>query len=143
MLRLARDAARLPGADRRLALRALFWLAIVRVAVRTCPYPRVRRMLDRIPVRSRRTVAAAPLQCAAAIRRAARVMPSSTCLAQSIAGAALLRREGRSCVLSLHVAFDPQHRFEAHASLLADGVLVAGGGAAAGWTVLASDQLRP
>jgi hypothetical protein len=139
MLRLAREAARLPVSDRRLAARAVCWLALVRLAVRACPYPLVRRMHARIPTRRSTVAGAAAADCA----RAVRILPSSTCLSQALAGAALLRREGRGCVLNIHVGFDDRHRFEAHASLVADGIVVAGGGDSVSWRVLMSDRLQP
>jgi Transglutaminase-like superfamily len=143
MLRLAREAARLPVSERRLAARAVCWLALVRIAVRACPYPLVRRMHDRIPARRSTVAGAAAADCARAIRRAVRILPSSTCLSQALAGAALLRREGRGCVLNIHVGFDDRRRFEAHASLVADGIVVAGGGDGVNWRVLMSDRLQP
>ncbi|MEO6237553.1 MAG: lasso peptide biosynthesis B2 protein [Vicinamibacterales bacterium] len=143
MLRLARDAARLPASDRRLAMRAVLWLAAVRIAILCCPYPLVRRMLDRVPSRHSPAAGAGAADCARAIKRSARVLPSSTCLSQALAGAALLRREGRSSVLNLHVGFDDGHRFEAHASLVAEGIIVAGDGAGVDWRVLMSDRMKP
>jgi Transglutaminase-like superfamily len=143
MLRLARDVVRLSAADRRLAARALLWLAVVRGAMRVCSYPRARHLLARIPPRHSSRAGAGAEDCARAIRRAARVLPSSTCLSRALAGATLLRREGRSCVLTIHVGFDTRQRFEAHASLAAQGVIVTGGGAGAEWQVLASEQLQP
>src|SRR5207247_6037780 len=64
---------------------------------------------------SRPIVAAAmtPAECEQAVRRALRVLPSASCLAQAIAAACLLRRDGRDSTLTIGVRFDAAHRFHA------------------------------
>ncbi len=67
-----------------------------------------------------------PAECEQAVRRALRVLPSASCLAQAIAAACLLRRDGRSSTLTIGVRFDAAHRFHAHAWLESDGIIVTG-----------------
>jgi hypothetical protein len=65
-------------------------------------------------------------ECEQALRRARRVLPSTSCLAQAIAAACLLRRDGRNSTLTIGVRFDSAHRFHAHAWLESDGIIVTG-----------------
>jgi hypothetical protein len=144
-LRLARDAVRLTGRERELAARALVWLVVARVGLRVASFPRVLRVLRRVPARHLRSAGATETECRRAIERAARVLPASTCLARAFAGAALLRREGRPSQLNIHVGhvgLDEQRRFAAHASLVAADVVVAGAGPELQWTVLLSDRFE-
>ena len=142
MIRLIADAARLTARDRALAARAVAWLAIARIAVRLLPFRTVRRVLHALPAR-RRAAPATVVECEHAVRRAARVLPSSRCMALACAGAALLRREGRESVLTIHVNLAGGRRLDAHASRVADGIAVAGGGARAEWPGLVSDRIQP
>ena len=141
MIRLISAAARLNGRERALAARAVGWLLIARLALRLVPFRLVRSALHRIPPRrtARDTTAA---ECERAIRRAARVLRSSRCLALACAAAALLRREGRESVLTIHVTLAGEHQLDAHASLVADGIVIAGAGIGTEWPVLFSDRIR-
>jgi hypothetical protein len=140
MVRLLSDAARLNGRERTLAVRAVAWLLLSRLAISLLPFRTVRRGLHGIP--SRQRARASAIDCERAIRRASRVLPSSRCLALACAGAALLRREGRESQLTLHVNHAGD-RLEAHASLVADGVIVSGSGDGMSWPVLFSDRIQP
>jgi hypothetical protein len=140
MVRLLGDAARLSARERTLALRAVAWLLLSRLAIHLLRFGTVRRGLHGIP--SRRRARATAIDCERAIRRASRVLPSSRCLALACAGAALLRREGRESQLTLHVN-QVGGRFEAHASLVADGVIVSGTGDGTSWPVLFRDRILP
>lgn len=141
MIRLFRDAARLNASDRALAARAAGWLLLARLALRLAPFSAVRGVLHRIPSRRRRRATAA--ECERALRRASRALPSSQCLALAYAGAALLRREGRESLLTIHVRVADGDRLKAHASLVAEDIVIAGAGDALDWPVLFSDQIRP
>jgi hypothetical protein len=141
-LRLARDAVRLPARERELAARAVAWLVLARVGLRVASFPRLLRVLRNVPARHLRSTGATEADCRRALERAARVLPASTCLARAFAGAALLRREGRGSQLNIHVGFDEQRRFAAHASLIAADVVVAGAGTELQWTVLLSDRIE-
>jgi hypothetical protein len=91
---------------------------------------------QRIPSRHAGRAFAGVADCERAVARATRVMPASTCLVQALAGAALLRRERRPATLTVHVGFDTAHRFEAHALLRSDSVVVTGAGPATSWPVV-------
>ena len=141
MIRLVCDAARLNARDRALAARATAWLLLARLALRLAPFRAVRGALHRIPPRRRRRATAA--ECERALRRASRALPSSQCLALAYAGAALLRREGRESRLNIHVRLADGQQLNAHASLVAEDIVVAGAGAGTEWPVLFSDRIRP
>ena len=113
---------RLDRGDRVLAARALAWLVAATAAVRFFSYARVTRAVARIP-RGRGSIT--PAECATAVRRAATIWPAG-CLPQAIAGYCLLRRAGLAPVIRLGVARE-QQRFDAHAWLECDGVIVTGG----------------
>ena len=142
-LRLARDAARLPARERGLAVRAVAWLVVARLGLRTASFPRLLGLLRRIPSRQLRSDGATERECRVALERAARVFPGSTCLARAFAGAALLRRERRASRLDIHVHLDEQRRFAAHASLIADDLVIAGAGTEMQWSVLLSERFEP
>ena len=141
MIHLALDAARLNGRDRALAARATGWLVLARFALRFASFRLVRRAVHRIPPRP--VGCATVAECQRAVRRASRLLPSSRCLAVAYAGAALLRREGHGSLLNIHVNLTNPRRLNAHASLIADDIVVAGGGAGSEWPVLFSDRIHP
>ena len=128
------------GRDRALAARAAGWLLLARLALRLAPFRVVRGALHCIP--ARRDVRATGPECERAVRRASRALPASRCLALACAGAALLRREGRESVLKIHVSVADGRDLQAHASLVADGTIIAGAGAGMEWPVLFSDRIR-
>lgn len=139
--RLVSSALRLPGRERVLALRALGWLIAATVGVRVLSYSTVTRVIGRLSAgRSSRT-SITPAECAAAIRRAARLWPAE-CLPQAIAGYCLLRRGGLAPTVTLGVALDDR-RVDAHAWLECDGVTVTGGGVDRHYTPLAAPGQRP
>ena len=141
--RLARDAARLPGRERRLALRALTWLAAARLALRLASFSRLLRSLHVIPVRRLHGRRATTQDCRLALERASRVLPASTCLARALAGAALLRRERHPSRLDIHVGLDAGRDFASHASLTAGDIVLAGAGTEMQWSVLLSEHIDP
>jgi hypothetical protein len=59
------------------------------------------------------------------------------CLPQAIAAAAMVRREGHTAEIVLHVHLSERRHFEAHASLVAGGVVITGDGLAAEWPAIA------
>jgi len=71
-----------------------------------------------------------------AVRTAARTVPRATCLVQSLAGRALLERQGRSCRLHLGVKKPEDKPFAAHAWLECEGRIVLGDAEADGFTPL-------
>jgi hypothetical protein len=121
------SAFRLEPRDRARAVRALVWLMAAEMAVRVLPFSTLSRWMERVPPSRSRGAPLTSSDCAAAIRRAARVFPGGRCLARAVAASCLLRRAGRIATLSLGVGFDADRRFEAHAWLECDGVVVTGG----------------
>jgi hypothetical protein len=135
--RLIASAVRLDRAERAGATRALGWLMAATVAVRVLSYNTITRLIGRIPAARSPRTAMTPVECATAIRRAARIWPAQ-CLPQAIAGSCLLRRSGRVPTVTLGVAAAEGGRVDAHAWLRCDGVTVTGGGADRHYTPLAS-----
>ena len=118
---------RLAPRDRGRAVRALGWLLLASAALRILPFATVRRWMERVPpARSARASLSGP-ECALAIARATVVFPRARCLARALAASGLLRRAGRASTLHLGAGFDGDRRFEAHAWLECDGLLVTGG----------------
>lgn len=135
----ARSGWRLSRPERRLVRRAAGWLLLARVALRVCQYSTLLPILQQ--VRPARRSLAAVEDCRVAIRRATRLVPGSRCLAQALAAAAILRREGHAAELIVHVHFSATREFEAHASLTAGGLVITGDGPAATWPPIARHAL--
>jgi hypothetical protein len=134
--RLIGRAFRLDRGERARACRALGWLIVATAAVRVFSNAALMRAVERIPQgRSRRT-SWTPHSCAIAIRRAALIWPAR-CLPQAIAGCGLLRRAGRTPIVTLGVAMEGG-RLDAHAWLECDGVTVTGGDVDRHYTPLAA-----
>jgi transglutaminase superfamily protein len=126
MIREVSRAIALTRRERALALRALGWLLFAASALRVCKHATIRAALTRIPPRRavRHPITAA--ECERALERARRVLPGARCLAQAIAGACLLGRDGRDSTLNIGVRFGRDRRFDAHAWLEADSVIITG-----------------
>jgi hypothetical protein len=125
-----RAFASLPRGERGLALRAVLVMLGVQVGLRTMPFPRLRRFVDRL-TRGRRadSDATAARAVRRAVDRAARTLPGSACLAQALTAELLLRGDGYEARLSLGVAPGaPTERLplDAHAWLESGGVVVTG-----------------
>jgi hypothetical protein len=134
--RLIASAVRLDRVERAGAARALGWLIAATVAVRVLSYTAITRLIGRIPAARSSRRAMTPVECATAIRRAARIWPAQ-CLPQAIAGSCLLRRSGRVPTVTLGVAAEGG-RVDAHAWLQCDGVTVTGGDVDRHYTPLAA-----
>lgn len=117
---------RFPAREQWYALRALGTLALVRVALGLLPFSRVRAVIDGLSGEPHNApdpgVARAVRR---AVDRAARTIPGSACLAQSLTAELLLRRAGQSARLSIGVAADGRP-LDAHAWVESAGVLVTG-----------------
>jgi len=122
-------------------IRAAAWLLVSRVALSIFSLSSLLRWWPRIPARRDRRSLAGAAECELAVARASRVVPAATCLVQAFAGAALLRRERRPATLTIHVGFDEAQKFEAHALLRSDTVVVTGRGPAMSWPVVLSADL--
>jgi hypothetical protein len=122
-----------------LALRAT--LALLRARV---DLPRVRLPDLQASLAAGRSRPADPVRANAirrAMQRAARTLPRSTCLAQSIAAVRLLRAEALPVELTVGVArgaalHAPANGVEAHAWVTSAGVFVAGGDDVSAYTEL-------
>ena len=123
--RLARSAARLTPGERRAALRAGWWLCAAVVGVRVAGYEALRGLIERLPVRTTHATLGADAY-GKAIERAARVVPGTTCLAQALAAACMLRRDGVASTLTIGVAVGERRSLEAHAWLDAADLRVTG-----------------
>ena len=126
MWRRLRSLGRLPGAERRLALRALALLVVVRVALRLVSFATVRALVDRWAARD--STAPDPLYARAvrrAVDRAARTVPGSACLAQALTAECMLRRIGLEARVSIGVAPDGRP-LDAHAWVESAGICVTG-----------------
>lgn len=118
-------ALRLDRADRVRAVRALAWLIAASVAVRFVPFATLTGLIARIPASRSPHTALTAAECATAMRRAVRVCPMTRCLPQAIAGYCLLRRAGRTGMITLGARVDGD-RLDAHAWLDYDGIRITG-----------------
>jgi hypothetical protein len=77
------------------------------------------------------------------VRRAAVVLPRSSCLDRAIAGACLLRRAGRGSTLTIGIRFVDAHArpLDAHAWLECEGRVVTGAPGVAGYQTLLRDAI--
>jgi hypothetical protein len=121
----------LSAGDRRLVVEAAAWLVAARFGLLLLPFPALRRALSsascRFPALDQ-SASATPAPVAWAITSAARHLPMhSTCLIESLAGHAMLRRRGFDCDLRLGVR-RPSGRssFAAHAWIEHRGSVVLG-----------------
>jgi hypothetical protein len=126
-------------------MHALAWLLVARVALRLLSYNTVRRLVQHVPSTRRRRGLMTPVECEAALRRAATVVPGATCLARAVAAAYLLRRSRHASVLTIGVGFAqpaPSRRdFQAHAWLESEGTVVVGAQERAGYEPLLRDAI--
>jgi hypothetical protein len=133
-----------PG-ERQLALRALAWLVVMRVALRTISFTSIRRYVESRSGSSAIADVDWPRAVRRAGQRAARTLPGSSCLARSLVGELLLRQGGHPATLRIGVAALPmtdplgttRADLEAHAWVESDGLLVAGDGDLDRYTELA------
>jgi hypothetical protein len=122
----------LPPSERRLLIRAGFWVAIIRLGLWLLPYPLLRRRLtpNRLapnlggPMQG---ISPSPERIAWAVEKVARIVPRTTCLTQALAVQALLSRIGYASQLSIGVAKDKKGQLVAHAWVKSQGKVVIGG----------------
>ena len=134
MLRRAASFVRLAPGERWLALRALAWLIVVRVALRGMSFITIRRYVESRSGSSAVADADWPRAVRRAGQRAARTLPGSSCLARSLVGELLLLRGGHPATLRIGVAALPaahaggitRAQLDAHAWVESAGLLVAG-----------------
>jgi Transglutaminase-like superfamily len=124
MRRLSRFM-QLSGAERAILLQAALGMTCVRLLLGIFPLPSVQQHVRRSIWRSQST--RSPDRIVWAIRAAARFVPKSTCLIQSLAAQALLNHFGHEALLTIGVAKSDRGRFEAHAWVsCGDQVLIGG-----------------
>ncbi len=130
MGRLASFAA-LDPVDRALAVRAIGLTVLFRAALWVASFPTVRAFADRRLARApaRRAPDRWPLAVRAAVRRAERTVPASSCLVRALVAEWLLRDGGHSCCLTVGVAPDGDATLDAHAWVESGSWLVTGDGA--------------
>jgi hypothetical protein len=143
LLRRLRSFAALSALERGLALRAIGWLALTRAALVLVSFGRLRRWVERGDLPRRPSAPADwPRSVRRAVSRAARTLPGSTCLAQSLVAERLLRAGGHAARLTLGVARGPvsgaERGLDAHAWVESGGVLVAGDAELERYTQLAT-----
>lgn len=130
-----RNFAALPAREQRLALTAIAWLALTRVALRAVSFNRVHALVAGPDIAPVRTTEARgddwPRAVRRALLRASRSLPGCTCLVQSLVAERLLRRGGHAARLSIGVADtaptgEARVTLDAHAWVESGGVLVTG-----------------
>ena len=127
-LRRLRSFLALSVPERGLAVRAIWWLAIARIVIHRVSIARLRQWIDGVGPGRRPTD---PLSVRRAVLRAARTLPGSSCLAQSVAAEVLLRAGGQPARLTIGVDGSRTAgaaSVDAHAWVESGGVLVAGDG---------------
>ena len=115
-----RKVWQLSSSERRLLLKAAFWLAIYRVALWVSPWSRVASMLASRDKSPATRISIERLEWA--VRTASRAIPSASCLTKAIALHHLLSRAGYQSSIHLGVKNTPARGFEAHAWVEHDGV---------------------
>jgi hypothetical protein len=131
-----RKLLRLPPAELRLVVAATLLVIAVRAGLWLLPYPVVRRLAARLghPMRRHRLPAARIAWAVAAVGR--RVPGGRNCLAQALVALVLLGRHSHQAVIRLGVTHATGGRFEAHAWLEHDGLVLVGGQGVARYTPL-------
>jgi hypothetical protein len=128
ILRRLRSFVALEPDERRLALRAIIALIRWRVALPRLPVDLLRLRIEGL---ERRGQSRSPAAIRRAVSRAARTVPGSSCLAQSLAATQLLREAGEPALLSIGVAHPANRQrapLDAHAWVMSGDLLVAGDG---------------
>ncbi len=142
MIARLRKLISLPGRDRRLLVEAAACLVVARLAVLVVPFrwiaPRLGETMGDSPAED----PADPellRRIGWAVATVSGNLPwKSRCLAEAIAGKAMLRRRGLPSTLYLGLAKDSQAALEAHAWLRCGSRILTGGGAREGYSVIAS-----
>jgi hypothetical protein len=123
--------ARLPAAEKRLALRAIALLAATRAALRILPFERAHTLIAGSTRPAEPGARDLPQAVRRAVIRASRSLPGSSCLAQSLVAERLLRKGGHPARLSIGVAkaegaASARIGLDAHAWVESGGLLVTG-----------------
>lgn len=124
-MRRLRRFVRLSGAERVILSQAALGIICVRFLLCILPLRTVQHFVSCSIWRSESTCAAGRIVWA--VRAAARLVPRSTCLIQSLAAQALLSRFGYEPLLTIGVAKNDRGLLEAHAWVSCKGQLLIGG----------------
>ena len=133
----------LPHRERAAVLRAVVCLAAAYGVLRVCSYAFLRRWIDRVPPRRRQSPGATAADCERAVRRASRVLPLASCLAQALAAGWMLRRDGRASTIVIGVKLDETRQLQAHAWLESEDIIVTGSRLVNGHVPLLRDAIVP
>lgn len=139
----------LSGTRRRSLIEAVFWLGVARLAILTIPFRWTTKVFGLSPGAAvTRTCSARELvqRVSWAVKVVSARSPwRSTCLAQALAGAAMLRRHGIRATLVLGVAkaADSAHDLEAHAWLFCDDFILTGDAGREKYSVVARFTVSP
>ena len=119
---------RLSQADRALLVQAAVWLGATRVALWVLPFRLVRRLLAQTarPSAARRGPRPSRHRLVWAVSLGRRVVPSSTCLVQALAAAALFIQHGHPADVRIGVMKDEAGGLIGHAWVESDGHVVVG-----------------
>ncbi len=108
----------LSGTDHRLLVRTFWVVAGVRLRLSLLPFSANRSLIQNPPpVRTHRSLAAAPDRIAWAVRAVSRMIPQATCLTQALSGQKLLAQAGYASKVVVGVAKSEQGALNAHAWL--------------------------
>ncbi|AEB08804.1 lasso peptide biosynthesis B2 protein [Desulfobacca acetoxidans] len=142
MSRLGKFLA-LSASERGSLLEAAFWLGIARLAILILPFRRIAPVLGRHMATSPEESGMAPValldRISWAVATASRHLPwDCRCLAQAIAGKAMLKRRGVSSTLYLGLAKEGEAQLQAHAWLRCGERILTGRRGMAGFTIIAT-----
>jgi len=142
-----RQLRRLTGTDRALALEALAWLGVMRLALRLLPFPRLLAWMRLAPGETPAQPAPASAgRIGWAVRAAAARTPwESACLVQALAAARTLERRHLASTLYLGAArpSDRPAGLQAHAWLRCGAVVLTGENERRNFPVLTSFRATP
>ena len=133
----------LPHADRGCLIEAGFWLGIARLAILVLPFRWVAPRLGRHMARSPEEAGSAPAELldliSWAVATASRHLPwECLCLAQAMAGKAMLKRHGVPSTLYLGLVKSDETQIRAHAWLRCGERILTGRQEMSGFTVIAT-----
>lgn len=133
----------LPCADRNCLIEAAFWLGCARLAILLLPFRRIAPFLGRNMAQSPEVEEVANRELldriSWAVTSASRHLPwDCLCLAQALAGKAMLKRRGMTSTLYLGLAKDDDADLQAHAWLRCGNRILTGEREMAGFTIIAT-----
>jgi len=133
----------LPHADRGCLVEAVVWLGLARLAILVLPFRWIARGLGRQMAQSPQEAEAAPVELldriSWAVAAASRHLPwECRCLAQALAGKAMLKSRGVPSTLYLGLAKSDAAQLQAHAWLRCGERILTGRQGMAGFTVIST-----